>query len=267
MLFANNGSDDDAPGAGAGWDQWLRPATGEPAPTEPQPGPAPQAAASGSAWSQWLDEPDPAPETSTGTEGASTDGTEPAAVTPADAGRRRGRRALLVAGGGMVLAVGAVIAGAFTLASTRTPAPALPRITTPAAASAVPDPVLGGGPGCAPARTPDLVRGNGLGGTDNGPDAILAFQRAYYITRSGAAAWAVVAPGAQVSPVAGIDAGIATVPPGTRYCLTITPAGDGAFLVVIAETRPDSTVRTYEQQVTVAAQGGRMLITRIGHVQ
>ncbi|ATL72541.1 hypothetical protein [Nocardia terpenica] len=265
MLFPNNGSDDGnaVSGPTAGWGDWLRPEPADPAAgpvpaaevmqAAPRNGAEVAAAATDSAWSQWLEDSGPAEQDTAAT----------AAAAPAQR-----RRPLVFALGGAVLAVGAVIAGAVALMSTtRTPVPALPTpAVTPPSASAT-DPVLGGGPGCDATRAPNLVRGNGTGGTASGPDAILAFQHGYYAARSGAAAWSVVAPGAQVSPVEAIDAGIATVPAGTRYCVTITPAADSEYLVVITETRPDTSVRTWQQRVTVAAQGGKTLITRIGRVE
>ncbi|MFF0494339.1 hypothetical protein ACFYTQ_35425 [Nocardia sp. NPDC004068] len=267
MLFPNNGFDDGnaVSGPTMGWDQWLLP---EPTKTtEVAPVPAAEvgpvrtpddaemhSVTGDSAWSQWLDNSAPVEQATS------------SAPAPAEAlARNRWRLALLIGGAGLI--VGAVIAGSVALVSTNTPAPALPTpAVTPPPASVI-DPVLGVGPGCAPTRTPKLVRGNGTGGTSSGPDAILAFQYGYYGARSGAAAWSVVAPGAQVSPVEAIDAGIATVPPGTRHCITITPAADNEYVVVIVETRPDSSVHTYQQRVTVTSEGGKTLIAQIGPVQ
>lgn len=133
----------------------------------------------------------------------------------------------------------------------------------PRQSATVADPVLGGGPGCEPVRTPQLVRGNGTGSTADGPDAVLAFQYAYYVTRSGAAARAVTTRDAAVSAVATIDAGIASVPPGTRHCVLITPLPDGRYDVVLTEIRPDGVVKTYRQFVTVADYADGTRITRI----
>lgn len=130
-------------------------------------------------------------------------------------------------------------------------------------AAAITDPVLGGGPNCAPTRTEQLVRGNGTGSTTSGPDVILAFQYAYYVTRSGSDARALTTPDAAVSAVALIDAGITSIPLGTQHCVMITPMLDGRFDVVITEFRTDATVRTYRQFVTVAARAGGTIITKI----
>ncbi|MGW0246789.1 hypothetical protein ACWDYH_09130 [Nocardia goodfellowii] len=122
---------------------------------------------------------------------------------------------------------------------------------------------LGGGPGCEAARTEQFVRGNGIGSTETGPDAILAFQHAYYVTRSGTAARALTAPDAAVPAAPVIDKGIASVPEGTRHCVLITPMPDGRFDVVITDMRPDASVRTYRQFVTVGVRDGAIVITKI----
>ncbi|MFX0576010.1 hypothetical protein [Nocardia nepalensis] len=131
------------------------------------------------------------------------------------------------------------------------------------ATATITDPVLGGGPNCEPTRTEQLVRGNGTGSTASGPDVILAFQYAYYVSRSGSDARALTSPEAGVSAVQLIDAGIKSIPLGTQHCVLITSMLDGRFDVVITEIRPDSTVRTYRQFVSVAPREGITVITKI----
>ncbi|PXX71013.1 hypothetical protein DFR70_101434 [Nocardia tenerifensis] len=135
--------------------------------------------------------------------------------------------------------------------------------STPGQSAAYTDPVLGGGPTCQPTRSEQLVRGNGTGSTASGPDVVLAFQYAYYVTRSGADARAVTTPEALVPAVEVIGAGIRTVPAGTQHCVMITPMADGRFDVVITEVRPDAAVRTYRQFVTVTTRPGAVSITKI----
>ncbi|MGK8509106.1 hypothetical protein ACRS5S_13975 [Nocardia asiatica] len=167
--------------------------------------------------------------------------------------RRGPRRAWLVGGVGVAASLAAA-----ALVLVYTGAASAPRQS-----ATVADPVLGGGQGCEPARGAQLVRGNGTGSTASGPDVILAFQHAYYVTRSGAVARALTVPEAAVPPVAVIDAGIASVPAGTQHCVMITPMLDGRYDVVITELRPDSANRTYRQFVTVTETGGRSSIVRI----
>ncbi|MEU2034104.1 hypothetical protein [Nocardia amamiensis] len=167
--------------------------------------------------------------------------------------RRGPRRVWLVGGVGMAASLAAA-----ALVLVYTDAASAPRQS-----ATVADPVLGGGPGCEPIRGDQLVRGNGTGSVDSGPDVILAFQHAYYVTRSGAVARALTASDAAVPPVAVIDAGIASVPAGTQHCVMITSMLDGRYDVVITELRPDSANRTYRQFVTVATSGGKATIIKI----
>ncbi len=279
MLFQHNGSRDQAPKEPE-WSQWLQPELSpDTAPVVASPGSAahetqqpqagwPQPPASVS-WSDWLP----------GEAGPATPGPAPAAgdqpiiaehvvppSTPEVRRRRRGPVAVAVAGG--VLAAGAVAAGGFAvMGHDSAPAPASSAVPSRAAAIAA-DPVLGGGPGCDAVRTPNTVRGNGTGNKGTAENVILAFQNAYYHDRSGAAARAFVTPDASVSPAEVIDAGIATVPQGTHYCVQISPSSDEHWSVVIVENRPDQSVHTYRQLVTVARQAnGDYLITGIGGAQ
>ncbi len=117
---------------------------------------------------------------------------------------------------------------------------------------------------CPDEQDGPVLRGAGPGGTDSGPAAILRFQYAYYVERSGAAARAVVAPGAAVSSGEIIQAGIDSVAPGTRHCVRIVTVADGRYSVEVTEYRPGGAPATYSRQtVTTAAIDGRTLITGI----
>ncbi|WP_280400447.1 hypothetical protein [Nocardia carnea] len=117
---------------------------------------------------------------------------------------------------------------------------------------------------CPDERTGSVVRGAGAGGTDSGPAAILRFQYAYYVHRSGAVAHEVVAPGAAVSPAEVIQAGIDSVAPGTGHCVRIVAVADGRYSVEVTEYRPGGAPATYSRQtVTTAVIDGRTLITGI----
>lgn len=117
---------------------------------------------------------------------------------------------------------------------------------------------------CPEEQDGPVVRGAGPGGTDSGPAAILRFQYAYYVERSGAAARAVVAPGAAVSSGEVIQDGIDSIEPGTRHCVQIVAVADGRYNVEVTEYRPGGEPATYSRQtVTTAAIDGRTLITGI----
>ncbi|MFG2443460.1 hypothetical protein ACGFQG_11335 [Nocardia fluminea] len=117
---------------------------------------------------------------------------------------------------------------------------------------------------CPTERTETVLRSAEAGGTDSGPDAVLAFQYAYYVTRSGEQARAVVTPDADVSPAAVIQRGIDTIPVGTTHCVRITTVATDRFTVEVTEFRPAGAPATYtKQSVRTALVGDRTLITGI----
>ncbi|WP_330232662.1 hypothetical protein OHA40_09340 [Nocardia sp. NBC_00508] len=123
-------------------------------------------------------------------------------------------------------------------------------------------------PGCEQRRAPDVVSGTDPGGTGNGPDAILAFEYAYYAERSGYRARAVVAPDAAVAPADQIQRGINHVPVGTRYCVLITravnsPAGQERWEVRLTQQLPGEETNTFTQFITTRTGTDQTLITGI----
>ncbi|MBF6206843.1 hypothetical protein IU483_22540 [Streptomyces gardneri] len=123
-------------------------------------------------------------------------------------------------------------------------------------------------PGCEQKRTADVVSGTDPGGTGNGPDAIFAFEYAYYAERSGYRARAVVAPDAAVASADQIQRGINQVPVGTRYCVHISRAGDGPdgqarWEVRLTQQFPDEEPYTFTQFITTRTGTDQTLITGI----
>jgi hypothetical protein len=117
---------------------------------------------------------------------------------------------------------------------------------------------------CPTERSEIVLRSAEAGSTDSGPDAVLAFQYAYYVTRSGEQARAVVTPDADVSPAAVIQRGIDTIPVGTTHCVRITTVAADRFTVEVTEFRPAGAPATYtKQSVRTALVGDRTLITGI----
>ncbi|MQY25072.1 hypothetical protein [Nocardia aurantia] len=121
--------------------------------------------------------------------------------------------------------------------------------------------------GCEQRHSADVTSGTDPGGTGSGPDAIFAFERAYYVQRSGFAARAVVADDAGVPPADQIQRGIDQMPSGTRYCVQITRAGDaadtGQWEVRLTQQKPGEQPRTFTQIITTRTAGARTLITTI----
>ncbi|MEV4204356.1 hypothetical protein [Nocardia salmonicida] len=91
---------------------------------------------------------------------------------------------------------------------------------------------------------------------------IASFEAAYYIDRDAAKAMAVLAPETGIT-VGGLAAGIASIPPGTRHCVSITPIAAGTATVHIAELHPDHKRVDYLQLINTrpADTGGALLIS------
>ncbi|MFE3103493.1 serine/threonine-protein kinase [Nocardia tengchongensis] len=121
--------------------------------------------------------------------------------------------------------------------------------------------------GCQARRTPDGVTGTDPGGIATGPDAILAFQYAYYVLRSGSIASQFVAGDASnVANPATIQSGIDSLPVGTRYCVQvgrITPGDDDHWAVKVIQQLPGELQDAFTQTVTTRTVGSRTLITSI----
>ncbi|WP_225731164.1 MULTISPECIES: hypothetical protein [unclassified Nocardia] len=175
---------------------------------------------------------------------------------------------------GVTVAIVAVVLVAFK-ASGKTKHPLAPTTSVAAqptagsSAAATSEPVSAvATPGCPQQRTPDVVSGTDPGGTGDGPSAILAFERAYYVQRSGYAARAVVAPDATVPPAEQIQRGINQIADGTRYCVRITPTpgGDGGQMrwqVQLTQQQPGQDAQTFTQVITTRTAADRTLITAI----
>ncbi|GGK68968.1 hypothetical protein [Nocardia camponoti] len=209
-------------------------------------------------------EPEPEPVAEPSPEPATAPAPPPAVAPPKPAAHATtGRRFAMY---GIAAATAAVAVAAISLAVQKATTPEtiiVPAPPSPVAAPAPEEPGFAAGGPCAPITTPAKVRGNGPGGTDSGPSAILAFEHAYYATRSGAKAREVVTPDASVSPVETIQQGIDTVPVGTVHCVTITPhAEPGKFNVEIV-ARQQANSSSYRQIITTAPVEGRTLITKI----
>lgn len=155
----------------------------------------------------------------------------------------------------------AVIAGATAALSggaEENPGSAPAVLATPPSSTSTPAAAL-----CGPSSEPGVVRGNGPGGTDSGPAAILAFEHAYYVLRDGEKAREVVAPDAAVAEASVIHAGAHTIPVGTTHCVVIRPAAPEQFAVELTENRPNGEIKHIRQLITTQVRDGRTVITAI----
>ncbi|MBB5914670.1 hypothetical protein BJY24_003537 [Nocardia transvalensis] len=151
-----------------------------------------------------------------------------------------------------------------TVAAKTTAAQAAPPRATAAPAAPTTQPTTFATDDCEQRRTADIVSGTDPGGTSNGPDAILAFERAYYVQRSGFAARAVVSDDANVPAAEQIQRGINQVPVGTRYCVRITRSGEeGQWEVRLTQQQPEEQPHSFTQIITTRVISNRTLITTI----
>jgi hypothetical protein len=198
-------------------------------------------------------------------------------VSPLLAPRRRPRRrtrGLLIAITAFVLVVaGSVAAGAWAIGSMSATTSTSSRPNTPAATSVEHAPTAAAAPTADPTDPcPDttngkVTTGDDEGGVVGGAEVIKRFNFAYYVWRSGARAHEVVAPNTprhQVGSVADLEGGIATVPTGTAFCLSITDRGHGLWAVQLAHNTPNPADRkVWHQLVQTVDEQGRTWIASI----
>lgn len=149
---------------------------------------------------------------------------------------------------------------------------------TPAAVPVAPSATAAARPhasdGCVSHASPQRITGAEPGSTASGPDAIMRFQHAYHVERSGVVAAAVLAPGATATwsdgtehPLTadGIQAGIDAIPAGTRYCLVIVPATANSHRwdVELSQQQPGRPPVVVRQAVTTTTTDGHVLITAV----
>ncbi|PFX02429.1 hypothetical protein [Nocardia farcinica] len=118
---------------------------------------------------------------------------------------------------------------------------------------------------CPATKDGKVAVGNGQGSTASGPDAILGFQYAFYVERSGERVRRFVAPDAEnISTAAIIQQAIdEQIPVGTTHCLRITEVAADTFEVDLTEHRPDGTTTVYPQTVTTVNRDGKTLVFAI----
>ncbi|MDL9947061.1 hypothetical protein QSJ19_15980 [Gordonia sp. ABSL11-1] len=109
-----------------------------------------------------------------------------------------------------------------------------------------------------------VTTGHGSGDQKSGAGAILAFNHAYYIERSAAAARAVAAPNA-VATADVMQKYIDQRPAGTQHCLSITDRGRGTYSVVLTEIPPEPGAQpiVYRQTIKTIQSRGKTWIASI----
>ncbi|WP_067862658.1 hypothetical protein, partial [Nocardia shimofusensis] len=187
-----------------------------------------------------------------------------------DSGNDRMLAVLVVVG--VLIAVGSIVWAVLPSAppEQRAELPPVEQATrTPAPTTLAPEAAAVATPGCEQRNSAEVVSGTQPGGTTDGPSAILAFEHAYYVLRSGAAARAVVTPDSAVPAADQIQRGIDQVPVGTRYCVHITkahaPSADGLtrWEVRLTQQYPDEQPKTFLQSIATRSHTGKTLIESI----
>ncbi|WP_228538921.1 hypothetical protein [Nocardia sp. XZ_19_385] len=127
--------------------------------------------------------------------------------------------------------------------------------------TAAPPPTTTAALSCPASTDGKVTVGNGAGNTTSGPGAILGFQYAFYVERSGEKVRGFVAPDAENISTADIiqKAINEQIPFGTTHCLRITEVHPDAFDVDLTEHRPDGTTTVYRQTVITANRDGKIL--------
>ncbi|MEU3475885.1 hypothetical protein [Rhodococcus sp. NPDC006774] len=179
--------------------------------------------------------------------------------------RRRALRGYIIAGALLVLVIALAGAGAFVaLSGDSTENRAVSDQSTP---SAIAPPLTAAEQDAdCPNRTDGPVTtGRDAGGTTSGPDAIKAFEYAYYVQRSGAKAREVVAPLARVPTAEEIQGGIdSQLAQGTGHCLKITDRTGGLWGVELTVVPPaGAEPEVLPLLISTAVIDGRTLITAI----
>ncbi len=114
---------------------------------------------------------------------------------------------------------------------------------------------------CVAGTRGTTVTNNSAGSTSSGPEAVLAFEAAYYRGDVGAAR-AMIAPTSAAAPEDSLRQAVAALPKNVSHCVAITPAPDkrlsadpNTFHVAITERDPNGSRRTWEQLVTTTNLG------------
>ena len=119
-------------------------------------------------------------------------------------------------------------------------------------------------PSCAESSEGGVVTGAGPGGFASGPEAILGFDYAYYVDRSGARAREFTTPDAAVGTSEQLQKeGIDTIPADTRHCLRITTRAPDEYSVELTHMVPGADPVVWTQLVRTRTEGGRTLIASI----
>lgn len=119
---------------------------------------------------------------------------------------------------------------------------------------------------CRPSGDSKVTVGNGRGDQSSGEGAILAFDYAYYVDRSGAKARDLMADSIRETTAETLQGAIDELPEGAEHCLTITPDKPNTYKVELAEYVPDGdgvVKSVYDQEITVEEIDNKYVIVGV----
>ncbi|WP_227979614.1 serine/threonine-protein kinase [Nocardia spumae] len=132
--------------------------------------------------------------------------------------------------------------------------------------AAKPNPeVPGTNPWCYRVRTADSVNDSGPGGSDSGPAAVLAYEYAQYVSRSGSDARQYTAAESTAIPSAqALQTAIDQVPVGTQHCVHVTGGTiPDRYEVQVFERRPDRGFLRHAYTAITTTRDGRVVLKEI----
>lgn len=119
---------------------------------------------------------------------------------------------------------------------------------------------------CVPSGDDKVTVDNGRGDQKTGEGAILAFDYAYYVERSGSQARALMSDSIKETTADTLQAAIDKLPKGAGHCLTITPERPNVYTVKLAEYVPDGdevSKSVYDQEITVDKVDDKFVIVGV----
>ncbi|MFE3545057.1 hypothetical protein ACFXK0_19025 [Nocardia sp. NPDC059177] len=117
---------------------------------------------------------------------------------------------------------------------------------------------------CQAVSEQGLTVGNGPGDTSSGPRAILGFQYAFYVERSGVKVREFASPEGDISQADRLQRAIdGKIPVGAKHCVQIRETGPDRFDVDLTEWHPDGTQITYPQVIMTTTIDGKWQVKHI----
>ncbi|MGW4719677.1 hypothetical protein [Nocardia sp. NPDC004260] len=221
-------------------------------------------------WRRWLEDPaisraaaEPAVARRRGGRAQQIRGTHSGPAATENSGRRRG----LVVGAVLLAAVGAVIATLVITSMGGQPRGERARpyavLTTVAAAASSRTPA-GAPPFCSPGMVGATIITNSAGDRASGPGVIAAYEHAFFVARDARVALDVTDRGPGLPAEPQLAQGIAAVPVGAPWCVSITDTGGGAFETAVRYLPgPGQEPVLWLLKITVTEDHGVYTIVRI----